>query len=76
MEFGKVSTAVLIGVGAVIVLAVIGVIVAGPTMLLWNWLAPIVGLGAITFWEAAGLNILCSILFKSISLPKPYSGGW
>lgn len=33
-------------------------------MLLWNWLMPeIFGLPIITFWQAAGLLLLCKILF-------------
>jgi|GEM_PF-746199 len=34
-------------------------------MLLWNWLMPdIFGLKRVTYWQAWGLFILCSILFK------------
>jgi hypothetical protein len=34
-------------------------------MLLWNWLMPdIFGLKRLTYWQAWGLLILCSILFK------------
>jgi len=37
-------------------------------MLLWNWLMPtIFGLPLITFWQAVGLNLLSTILFKSTS---------
>lgn len=37
-----------------------------PIILLWNWLMPILfGLPTITFWQACGLNLLCSFLFKS-----------
>lgn len=36
-----------------------------PLQLLWNWLMPtIFNLPTITFWQALGLNILASILFK------------
>lgn len=36
-------------------------------MLLWNWLMPaIFGLPALTFWQAAGLLVLCKILFGSV----------
>ena len=53
----------------VLYIMVVGVIFATllglPVMLLWNWLMPeLFGLGTITFWQAVGLNILCSILFK------------
>lgn len=34
-------------------------------MLLWNWLMPVIfGLKALTFWQAGGLLVLTSILFK------------
>jgi hypothetical protein len=34
-------------------------------MLLWNAIIPaLFGLSKITFWQAVGLNILCSFLFK------------
>jgi len=50
----------------VITILLVVVICALPTMWLWNWLMPaIFGLGKITFWQALGLNMLCSILFKS-----------
>lgn len=36
----------------------------GCVMLLWNWLMPeLFGLPAISFWQAAGLLLLCKILF-------------
>lgn len=39
-----------------------------PIMLLWNWLMPtIFGLTKITFWQAVGINLLTSILFKLTS---------
>lgn len=60
-----------------IVLIVVGTIIIGgllmtlPTMFLWDWLMPkIFGLPEITFWEALGINLLCSILFKSSSSSK------
>jgi hypothetical protein len=34
-------------------------------MLLWNWLMPVIfGLKTLTFWQAGGLLVLTSILFK------------
>lgn len=55
----------------VISILLVVVICALPTMWLWNWLMPtIFGLGKITFWQALGLNLLCSILFKSSSASK------
>lgn len=36
----------------------------GCVMLLWNWLMPeIFGLPTVSFWQAAGLLLLCKILF-------------
>ena len=35
-------------------------------MLLWNWLMPLIfGLKTLTYWQAWGLLLLCSILFKN-----------
>jgi hypothetical protein len=37
-----------------------------PLMLLWNWLMPIIfDLPTLTFWQAVGLNLLSSILFRT-----------
>jgi len=50
---------------------VIGLFLAIPTMLLWDWLMPeIFGLTTITIWQAWGLNILSGIFFKSKSKTK------
>lgn len=47
----------------------IAIIAALPTMWLWNWLMPVIfGLSKITFWQAWGINMLCSILFKAKSV--------
>ncbi len=50
---------------------------AWPVQLLWNWLMPaIFGLQAITFWQAAGLMLLVSILFRwnvSVKTNETYS---
>jgi hypothetical protein len=43
-----------------------GLLLGVPLMILWNLLMPeIFGLPTIGFWQAFGLNILSSILFKS-----------
>jgi hypothetical protein len=40
-----------------------------PLMWLWNWLMPIIfGLPEITFWQAIGLNLISTILFKSTTI--------
>ena len=60
------------------ILLVIGVLMlamilfGGPLMVLWNWLMPtLFALPEITFWQACGLQLLATILFKSnINLKK------
>jgi len=52
-------------------IAIVIVILGYPLMLLWNWLMPVIfGLPEITFWQAIGLNLLSTILFKSTSTIK------
>ncbi len=54
--------------GAILVVCILALIFAFPTMWLWNWLMPVIfGLTKITFWQALGINLLSSILFKSSS---------
>ena len=54
-------------------LLVIGILIlavmlfGGPLMILWNWLMPyLFGLPEITFWQACGLQLLSTLLFKSV----------
>lgn len=48
-----------------LVFCLVVVCMSVPTFYLWNWLMPIIfGLKEITIWQALGLNILCTILFK------------
>jgi hypothetical protein len=64
------SVAEFVGIGVVfaVVVHVVGVLIAIPVMLLWNALMPdIFGLPTIGFWQALGLSILSSLLFKSSS---------
>lgn len=52
-------------------LATIGVslLMALPTMWLWNWLMPdLFSLTEINFWQALGINAFSGILFKDYSL--------
>ena len=50
----------------ILMLAVI--IFGAPLMILWNWIMPtIFGLPEIGFWQACGLQLLATILFKSTS---------
>ena len=53
-------------VGLIILTVVVGLIMALPVMLLWDWLMPgIFGLRTITYPEAWGLLVMCCLLFKS-----------
>lgn len=64
---GVVGTIVL----AVLLVFIIAVLVAFPTMWLWNWLMPqIFGLTTITLMQAFGLNLLTGILFGGRSTSK------
>jgi len=61
-----VAAALLVVFGAVVLVFVVGIIFAFPTMWLWNWLMPeIFNLTEITIWQAFGLNLLSGILLKS-----------
>lgn len=58
---------------SIIVLTVVAIafLLAFPLMWLWNWLMPtIFGLIKIGFWQALGLAVLSSILFKSNTSSK------
>ena len=49
----------------ILMLAVI--LFGAPLMVLWNWLMPtIFGLPEIGFWQACGLQLLATILFKPV----------
>ena len=51
---------------SLIIVLILGLIISPFIIfLLWNWLMPtIFGFVKITFWQAIGLYILCSVLFK------------
>jgi hypothetical protein len=52
--------------GCFIVLIGIALMMTIPLWLLWNWLMPIIfGLPEVTFFQAFGLSLLSSLLFKS-----------
>jgi hypothetical protein len=60
----------LVGAFGVVVmfLAFAALLLGLPLMWLWNWLMPeLFGLKEINFWQAIGLNLIGSILFKSTS---------
>lgn len=47
------------------VIAIMGVVLALPVMLLWNWVMPdIFNLPTIDFWHALGLSLLSCCLFN------------
>jgi hypothetical protein len=61
------------GVLTVIGLLMLVVMLLGlPLQLLWNWLMPsLFDLRYITFWEAIGLNVMATILFRpTINIKK------
>ncbi len=67
----KVLLGILFAVGGIALIALFGWFV----MLLWNWLMPdIFGLKQLNYWQAWGLLILCSILFKGIGSGNGSSG--
>lgn len=52
----------------IILILIVACITAFPVKWLWNWLMPILfNLQEINFWQALGLEILCSLLFKTIA---------
>jgi hypothetical protein len=66
MKTEETVTRVLLALG---VITLLGILLGLPLQLLWNWLMPtIFNLPAITFWQAMGLNIMASILFKDNSI--------
>lgn len=55
-------------IGILIIAFIADLILAWPIMLLWNWLMPLIfGLKVLTFWEAFGVMLLCSLLFSNSS---------
>lgn len=70
MDNSDVVVAVFVGGIILTILCIISVL---PTYFLWNWLMPeLFGLKVITFWQAFGLNILATILFKSFQVPQKF----
>ena len=66
MKTEETLTRVLLALG---VIALYGILLGLPLQILWNWLMPtIFNLPTITFWQAMGLNIMASILFKDNSI--------
>ena len=64
----KFITGLIAVLGIFALILIIDLIFAWPFMVLWNWLMPVIfGIKTITFWQAYGLMLLCSFLFKSSS---------
>ena len=69
------------GLGILIFLAVFAA-GAAAVMLLWNWLVPtIIGWQAIGYWQAAGILLMCKLLFggtvrmaRGFGRPHPHRG--
>lgn len=58
-------------IGGIGIICALLLVLGYPLMWLWNWLMPIVfNLPEITFWQAVGLNVLSTILFKSTTTKK------
>jgi len=51
--------------GIVALIVGLALLLALPTMWMWNWLMPMIfGLMKLSFWQALGINFLAEILFK------------
>ena len=62
----KTSEFLAISLGTIVASFLIGLLLVFPIMWLWNWIVPELFNGpTITFWQSAGLFVLCNILFKS-----------
>jgi hypothetical protein len=57
---------------AILMLVLYGILLAWPVQVLWNGclIQAVDGLNPITFWQALGINILFSMLFKKSSNSK------
>lgn len=55
----------LLALGSIGIVIIVALILALPTMWLWNWLMPLIfGLIKLNFWQALGINLLSGILFQ------------
>jgi len=73
LKGGSMDAEQVFGVAVLVIGVVVlaSLIMALPTMLLWNWLMPtIFGLCKLSFWQALGVNLLSGMLFKSYSIQK------
>lgn len=57
-------------------LVVMGALLGGLVMWLWNWLMPVIfGLPTLTFWQAVGLVVLCRLLVGNIGFGDHHHHG-
>lgn len=66
---GKLFEIVTLLIVALVLIAVVGLIVSFPVMLLWNWclVGAVAGVNEITWLQAWGILMLFGILFKTSS---------
>lgn len=71
-SLGVAGCLVIIGVILAAILITIGVIALEglAVMLLWNWLVPLIFVGAptISYWMALGIMFLCHLLFGAVKV--------
>jgi hypothetical protein len=61
----------LSSLGVIALVVLLDILMAWPTMLLWNWLMPtIFGVIKITFWQALGINLLTGIFTSNVNTKK------
>ncbi len=66
MDMGRIVEAFGLVFLVIILAFVFSAIVALPTMLLWNWLMPVIfGLPIIGFWQSFGLMFLSRLVLPS-----------
>lgn len=63
---------IIAGIFVILVVAVLlSLLEVIPVMLLWNWLMPLIfGLPTLSFWQAFGVCILSSCLFRTVTIDK------
>jgi hypothetical protein len=62
----KTSEFLAVALGTIVASLLLGALLVFPIMWLWNWLVPELFNGpTITFWQSAGLFVLCNMLLKS-----------
>jgi hypothetical protein len=68
----KIAMMIVLGIGAIFLFGFI-------VMSLWNAiLVPVLGIGAVSFWQALGILVLCKILFGGFKGRGGFGGppGW